>query len=210
MTVIAVLNQKGGVGKTTLSTNLASCFSLAGDKTLYIDADQQGSGLDWNAARQVPPLFPVVGIPTNTIHRDIKTLAEPYRWTFIDGPPRVYDVAKSAMAAADMVLIPVQPSPYDIWAAKEIVDLVNEVTIMKPSLKVVFAINRKIANTAIGRDVIESLAEYKFPVFKTAVGQRVTFAESAAQGLSVVETDPEGPAAQEIKKLSAEIKEQFK
>jgi chromosome partitioning protein len=114
------------------------------------------------------------------------------------------------MAAADMVLIPVQPSPYDVWAAQEIVDLVNEVAIMKPNLKVVFAINRKIVNTAIGRDVIESLADYKFPVFKTAVSQRVTFAESAAQGLSVVETDPEGPAAQEIKKLTAEIREQFK
>jgi chromosome partitioning protein len=111
MTVIAVLNQKGGVGKTTICTNLAASFALAGQKTLYIDADPQGSALDWNTARKIGPLFNVVGIPKNTTHRDIGPLAAPYQWVLIDGPPRVYDVAKSAMAAADMVLIPVQPSP---------------------------------------------------------------------------------------------------
>jgi chromosome partitioning protein len=107
MTVIAVLNQKGGVGKPTICTNLAASFALAGQKTLCIDADPQGSALDWNTARKIGPLFNVVGIPKNTIHRDIGPLAAPYQWVLIDGPPRVYDVAKSAMAAADMVLIPV-------------------------------------------------------------------------------------------------------
>jgi chromosome partitioning protein len=208
MTVIAVLNQKGGVGKTTICTNLAAAFSLAGERTLYIDADQQGSALDWNAVRQLPPLFTVVGIPRNTIHRDIASLAEPYRWVLIDGPPRVYDVAKSAIAAADMVLIPVQPSPYDVWAAKEIVDLINEVSILKPNLKSVFTINRKVVNTAIGRDVSEALAAYKIPVLKTAICQRVAFAESAQQGLTVLETDPNGQGAKEVAALCAEIREQ--
>jgi len=210
MPVIAVLNQKGGVGKTTICTNLAACFALAGEKTLYIDADPQGSALDWNAARKQAALFNVVGIPKNTIHRDIAALTEPYRWTLIDGPPRVYDVAKSAMAAADMVLIPVQPSPYDVWAAKEIVDLINEVWIHKPNLKAAFAINRKIVNTAIGRDVIDALADYKLPVLTASISQRIVFAESAQQGLTVVETEPHGLAAQEINALTANVREQFK
>jgi chromosome partitioning protein len=207
MTVIAVLNQKGGVGKTTICTNLAAAFSLAGERTLYIDADPQGSALDWNAARKAALLFNVVGIPKNTIHRDIASLAAPYQWTLIDGPPRVYDVAKSALAAADMVVIPVQPSPYDVWAAKEIVDLINEVIILKPNLKSAFAINRKIVNTAIGRDVSEALAAYNLPVLKTAICQRVAFAESAQQGLTVLETDPNGQAAQEVAALCDEIRE---
>lgn len=210
MPVLAVLNQKGGVGKTTICTNLAAAFSLAGDRTLYIDADQQGSALDWSAARQIPPLFTVVGIPKNTIHRDITALAEPYQWTLIDGPPRVYDVAKSAIAAADMILIPVQPSPYDVWAAKEIVDLINEVSILKPQLKASFTINRKIVNTAIGRDVTDALAAYHLPVLRTAICQRVAFAESAQQGMAVLETDPHGQAAQEVNALCAEIREQFR
>ncbi len=85
---------------------------------------------------QQKPIFNVVGLPKSTIHRDLPNLAAPYRWTFIDGPPRVYDVARSAIMAADIVIIPVQPSPYDVWSAKEIVDLITEATVMKPNLGV--------------------------------------------------------------------------
>jgi chromosome partitioning protein len=64
-----------------------------------------------------------------------------------------------------MVLIPVQPSPYDVWAAKEIVDLFREAVVFKERLKAAFVVNRKIVNTAIGRDVVEALAGYNLPVF---------------------------------------------
>lgn len=203
---IALLNQKGGVGKTTLATNLAACFALAGEPVLYIDADPQGSGLDWSAARQKKPLFNVVGLPKKTIHRDLPSLATPYKWIFIDGPPRVYEVARSAIMAADLVIIPVQPSPYDVWSAKEIVDLIGEASVMKPNLRAVFVINRKIVNTAIGRDVTEALAGYSFPVLNAAISQRVIFAESAGQGLTVLETDPQGQAAQEVRAVVSEIR----
>lgn len=206
---IALLNQKGGVGKTTLATNLASGFALAGEPVLYLDADPQGSGLDWSAARKQKPLFNVVGLPKKTIHRDLPSLATPYKWVFIDGPPRVYEVARSAIMAADLVIIPVQPSPYDVWSAKEIVDLVGEASVMKPDLKAVFVINRKIVNTAIGRDVTEALAGYGLPVLDAAISQRVVFAESAGQGMTVLETDPQGQAAQEVRALVSEIRKIF-
>jgi chromosome partitioning protein len=207
MPVLALLNQKGGVGKTTLATNIATALALRGKKVFYIDADQQGSGLDWSAARKGPLLFPVVGLPRDTLHREIAALSKPYEWVIIDGPPRVYSVAKSAIAASDMVIIPVQPSPYDVWAAKEIVDLISEITVIKADLKAVFAINRKIVGTAIGRDVVESFATYPLPILKAAVSQRVGFAESAATGQTVLETDPHGHAAQEISALVTEIME---
>jgi hypothetical protein len=100
------------------------------------------------------------------LHREIPALGESYDWVIIDGPPRVYCVAKSAIAAADVVIIPVQPSPYNVafgnllWAAKEIVDLITEVRVIKPNLKAVFAVNRKIVGTAIGRDVAAALSSY--------------------------------------------------
>ena len=114
----------------------------------------------------------------------------------IDGAPRVYNVARSAILASDLILIPVQPSLYDIWAAKEIVDLIKEVKVCKENLKAAFIISRKIVNTAIGRDVVETLAEYELPVLKSHICQRVGFAESAVAGKTVLETRAENQTSQ--------------
>ena len=177
--IIGVLNQKGGVGKTTLSINLAAALSLSGLKTLLIDADPQGSALDWQASRDGSTLFPVVGVAKPTLHKDVPTLAAGYDHVVIDGPPRVNDLARSAILASDLVVIPVQPSPYDVWAADEIVKLLQEALLYKPQLKCLFVINRKISNTAIGREVANALKDYPFPVAQAMISQRVVFAERA-------------------------------
>jgi chromosome partitioning protein len=125
----------------------------------------------------------------------------------IDGPPRVSDLARSAIIASELVVIPVQPSPYDVWAAQEIVDIIKEASVFKEKLKSVFVINRKIVNTAIGRDVTEALAVYGLPVLRSSVCQRVAFAESAASGCTVLETDINSVAAKEILALVDELSE---
>lgn len=196
--IIGLLNQKGGVGKTTLAVNLAAALTLRGGRVLLIDADPQGSALDWAAAREGDPLFAVVGLPRPTVHKEIAVVAQGYDHVVIDGPPRVTDLARSAIMASDLVMIPVQPSPYDIWAADEVVKLIAEARVYKENLKSVFAVNRKIANTAIGRDVGEALAAYQVPVLKATITQRVVFAEAVAQGKSIFEIDPNGPAALEM------------
>jgi len=205
--VIAILNQKGGVGKTTLAVHIATALARKNRKVLLVDADPQGSALDWAAARHGEPTFPVVGLPKSSIHKELPALAKDYDIVLIDGPPRVYDVARSAIMASDLVLVPVQPSPYDVWAAKEIIDLLNEATVYKPTLQKAFIINRKIVNTAIGRDVAEALSSYPIPVLQTAICQRVAFAESATKGLTVYEIDPDMLAAQEMNQLAAEVEE---
>ena len=203
--IVGFLNQKGGVGKTTLAVHVADGLARRKRRVLLVDADPQGSALDWAASRRGDPLFPVAGLPRSSIHKELPALARGYEYVIIDGPPRVYDVARSAIMACDLILIPVQPSPYDVWAAKEIIDLLHEAAVFKPSLKSAFVINRKIVNTALGRDVVAALAEYPVPVMKTSICQRIALAESAAQGQTVFETAPAHPASNELHKLVDEI-----
>ena len=207
--IIGLLNQKGGVGKTTLSVSLAASFARAGARVLLIDADPQGSALDWSAAREGEALFSVVGFPRATVHKEIGQIGQGYDHIIIDGPPRVTDLARSAIMASDLVLIPVQPSPYDIWAADEVVKLIEEARIYKENIKAAFVVNRKIANTAISRDVGEALASYPVPVLTASITQRVIFAEAAAQGKAVHEVDQAGPAANEIEAVRLELMEFF-
>lgn len=203
--IIALLNQKGGVGKTTLAVHLAAALALRRRKVLLIDADPQGSALAWATSRQAPVLFPVIGLPTKNLHKEVPTHASHYQDVIIDGPPRVNEIARSAILASDLVLIPVQPSPYDIWAAKEIVELLGEASAFKEKQKSAFVINRKITNTAIGRDAAEALTGFGLQVLSSTITQRVAFAESAAGGAVVMETDPQGPAAAEINSLVDEV-----
>jgi chromosome partitioning protein len=205
--IISVQNQKGGVGKTTLAIHISHALTLLGNRVLLIDADPQGSARDWAAARDGEPPFSVVGLDRPTIHRDLGTIAQDYNHVVIDGPPRVTDLARSAIASADLVLIPVQPSPYDVWACQEVVTLIKEASVFKENLKSVFAINRKITNTAIGRDVAEALAGFEIPVLKSQICQRVAFAETAATGQTVLESDRTSAASKEIIALVNELLE---
>jgi len=203
--IISIQNQKGGVGKTTLAIHISHALSLKGTKVLLVDADPQGSARDWAAARSDKTPFSVVGLDRPTVHRDLPALAKDFDHVVIDGPPRVSDLARSAIIAADIVVVPIQPSPYDVWAADEVIKLIQEASVFKENLKSVFAINRKITNTAIGRDVAEALGSYDIPVLKSSVSQRVAFAESAASGQTVLETDRNGSAAREILTLVDEL-----
>lgn len=203
--IIAVLNQKGGVGKTTLAVHLCAAFVADGAQVLLIDADPQGSALDWAASRDGESLFGVVGLPKANLHKEVPSHAVNYDHVVIDGPPRSNELTRSAIMAADRVVIPVQPSPYDVWAAAETVGMIREAQAFKCGLDAVFTVNRKIVNTVIGRDVCTALADYEIPALETAVCQRVVFAESAAAGRTVLEVAPHSLAASEIRQLALEI-----
>ena len=206
--IVALLNQKGGVGKTTLALHVAGEFVRRGRRVTLIDADPQGSALDWSQQRSregLPRAFGVVGLARDTLHREAPELARNADMIVIDGPPRVAGLMRSALLAADLVLIPVQPSPLDGWASAEMLSLLAEARIYRPQLAARFVLNRCAARTVIARETAETLADHDPPVLATTIGQRVVFADAAQSGRLAFEIDDDSPAAREISALAAGV-----
>lgn len=206
MRTIAVLNQKGGSGKTTISTQLARGLQLQNHSVLLVDSSQQGGARDWRAVDEDNPV-PVIGLERSPLYKDLKNVND-IEYVVIDGSPRATNLTLSAIEVADFVLIPVQPSPYDIWATSDLVDLVKQHIEMTDSkLKVAFVVSRAIQNTNIGKDVSNVLEGYGFPILNAKIIQRVSYINSAILGKTVFETEiTNSSAVQEITALVNEVK----
>lgn len=204
MKVIAVLNQKGGAGKTTIATHLATELRLQGYTVTLIDSDPQGSARDWAAAREDHPL-PVIGMDRPTIEKDIKALAKADFYV-IDGAPQAAELAVSAIKAADLILIPVQPSPYDVWATADLVDLVKaRIEITDGKLEAYFVVSRVITGTNVGKEIDDILRGYDLPILDTKIYQRVGYSNYAGSGSTVMEAEPRSEGTLEMRRLADEV-----
>lgn len=206
--IVAFLNQKGGVGKTTLALHLAGAWSARGRRVLVVDADPQASALDWADQRLregLPRLFGVLGLARETLHKELPDLARETDHLIIDGPPRVAGIARSALLAADLVLIPAQPSPFDGWASSEMLRLLDEARIFRPELRARMLLNRCAARTVIARETAEVLADQDPPMLASRVGQRVAFADAARTGRLASESDTGQMATRDIEALADEL-----
>jgi chromosome partitioning protein len=206
--IVALLNQKGGVGKTTLALHLAGAWARQGCRVTVIDADPQGSALDWSEQRAKegrPRLFGVLGLARDTLHREAPEIARGVDHVLIDGPPRIAALMRSALLASDLVLVPAQPSPFDGWASGEMLNLIREARIFRPELVARFVLNRCAARTIIARETGDALAEHDPPVLAARIGQRVAFADAARTGQLVFEVESGHAASREIIALANEI-----
>ncbi|MGR3436918.1 MAG: ParA family partition ATPase [Shimia sp.] len=204
MPIIAVLNPKGGSGKTTITTNLARALHERGHKVLIVDSDPQGSARDWHAADEVNPL-PLVALDRANNVKSLADVAKAYDFVLIDGAAKLEDMIAATIKVADVVLIPVTPSPYDLWAASDLVDFVKarqEITDGRP--KASFIVSRAIAGTKLGDEISGALAEHELPVFDTCVVQRQIYPRTASEGGTVFEAK-NSDALREINALTDEV-----
>jgi len=202
--IISFLNQKGGVGKTTLSVNEAGCLARQGHRVLLIDADKQGSATTWASLREDAP-FQVVSMARANMARDALKLAQDYDHTIIDGPPHAEEIARSCIVASDFVALPIEPSGLSTWASDLTVRQVKEAQEFKSTLKCGFVVSRKIGKTVIGRDIRNMAAEAGLPILESEIEQRVAFAEGMTMGQTIFEWAGESNAAREIEHLTKEI-----
>jgi chromosome partitioning protein len=208
MTVIAVCNQKGGSGKTTIAINLASAFANDGLGVLLLDLDLQGSAVDWSSIRPaMASPFDVRGIDRPQLLRQARALRGEYDVVVIDCPPQYADTSSAAVRVADFVLVPVQPSPFDVWASDAITGLVRtrqEATGGAPLAACV--ISRAISNTSLQRSIGAALEGCGLPVLRAGTTQRVAYATTAARGMTVFD-GRRTIARQEMEAIRDEVKE---
>lgn len=211
MKIITVANQKGGVGKTTIATNLAVMYALNGKKTILLDSDAQGSSMTFRASRpENYPQLSAVSITTAKIHEDVKSLNADV--VIIDAGGRNSNVYRSAVYAADLLLVPVGASPYDIWSTEDTFKLYNELATTK-DIKGCVVLNMlpPLGNQKIVGEVFDVLndltTQYGLQILEASLCFRVAYKESATNGVGVCECDGEKfeKAAAEIKALYDEI-----
>ena len=205
MSIIALVGNKGGAGKTTLAVNLAA--GLARQQSVaVIDADPQGSALQWRAIAGDASAPPVAAAEAD-LQRQAFTLLQDYRWVVIDCPPSVHAPQTGAVLGfGDLALIPVQPSPMDLWANVHIEQSIEDAHKVNPSLRTLLVINQLEPRTTLSRLVRDALSEIAFPVADTAVRRRAIYRASALQGKSVFDMGRRGAdAAAEIDQLIQEV-----
>lgn len=202
--VISLVNQKGGVGKTTVAVNLSGALAQKERRILLVDADPQGSVLQWQSIAENRS-FHVLHHPDSLTEGDLKSMSKGFDHVVIDAPPALGDLILSILNLSRLAVIPVGPSPLDLWSSKETVSLIHHARERNRKLKAGLLICRKIARTRIGREAREAMETYGIPVFKTEISQRVAFVEAMISGLSVLEYAPRSEAAAEILGLCEEI-----
>ena len=205
--VFSVANQKGGTGKTTLSMNLAAGLSLRG-RTLIIDADPQGSASQWAGLSSDDRPFPVavIAIASNLV-REIKRMREDYQYLVIDCPPTLETgVAQAAISASDKTIIPILPSPVDLWASVRLADAIEQIKIYNANLQAYILVNQLEPRNAISRGMHQALSEFDIPALNNCLHRRAIYKNAAIEGASVYCVGKRGkPAVEEIDLLIEEI-----
>lgn len=205
MKIIALLNEKGGAGKSTIAINLACALHRQGRRVVLIDADPQGTARDWREASpeglDLPPVVPldrpeVLLASINTLNADI---------AIIDTPAKAEKMSASVVRIADIALIPVQPSGADVWASAAAVKLVQQKKDVGGNIEAAFIATRVSGNTNLSKEILKGdWNEYGVDMMQQSISNRVSYAQAITDGVSLYETK-DGQAKAEIELIIQEL-----
>lgn len=213
--IISVLNTKGGCGKSTVAINVAAGLAHSGLDTLLVDTDKTGTSLEWASQREENQAkLNVAGMPNaRALKNAIRGFAEKHEVIVIDGAPQLEDMLTISVAVSHLVLIPVIPSPNDLWKLGPMVELIKQVRetneqITGQRIQVCFLVNNYVPRTRLSQEVASALDSYEIPVLEAKLGTRMDYRDSLGQGTAAIEFS-NVKAKEEIAALLDEIKGLF-
>lgn len=211
--IIAILNQKGGVGKSTLAIMLARSLQLMGNKVLLIDSDVQRTALHWHAASG-GKILPVLGITNPTIDKDIFSICKGYDFVIVDGAGKISsDLTAPTLMCCDVLLMPIKPSPCDKWSTPDMFPLIERVQKLRGEGAMRFSLVLMMcrANTRSMRRTEEECESKNINLFKSRTYWREDYYDECLdEGLTPLDTKPRSKAAAEIKEITTELLEFIK
>lgn len=203
--VITIAQQKGGAGKTTLAAHLAVAWTTQKKKVAVVDIDPQMSLTTWFRLREEARGDAGAGLLVNQIkgwrvRNEVESLAREHDVVLIDSPPHAETEARVAVRSASLVVVPVQPSPMDVWATRPTLELA-----MEEKTPAVLVLNRVPPRANLTEQMLEQIGDLEADVAKSRIGNRVVFAAALSEGKAVGEVQPSGKAAREITALAKEL-----
>ena len=204
--ILTVAQQKGGSGKTTLAAHLAVALaSHSGEPVAILDVDPQGSLGTWFEARERTLGEEATGLEFRTAsgwgaRREARSLARSHGYVVVDTPPKTDTDAKPAIDAADFVIVPVQPTPVDLWATSQTIDLAA-----RESTPALLVLNRVPPRASLTGEMAEAITASGYDALNSRLGNRTVFASAMGKGFAVTEEAPSSKAAQEVSLLIDEL-----
>lgn len=204
--IISVTSLKGGVGKSTISQNLAVCFAHMGYKTALVDTDTNASSVHWSGLREESmPEVTVLGLTdSEALRKNIKRIHDDYDIIVIDGTPSISKLVSTILILGDIVLIPIRPSGFDIWATEKFIESYEQAKTLKENMQAYFVINEYNPRANLNNEIIEALKELAIDTLKTTFRTRIAYGEASVMGLGVYEYKDE-KAKKETTALANEV-----